>query len=387
MTTYIKTTLDIDNLPKDGEWQIAEALTTLGKIIKGVGYYIDYLKDEDTEKALYIIIVNDDFGRKLYENLREEINRRVSEDISSKNLSINFQVSDEDFRRVAWLSTDVTFISKPPFADYRKARPSIKDTKSLEIELDSRMRKEVVVVDKESAVSGVKIPKKSKLDRSRNITDDGWVLSLVRKADGSHPEHAFLVLEGRQKMESIIWFIDFVGNPILSGIKAGKVRVHKLVSHVTDDSMIYRCDREMMDIRASDRVLSQSWGISSESAQLLLSNIETSKENPPKFNILGHKSVFAGSTGVTSKKEVGHNCFTWAKMQIRSINDSGISLPEQSIKSWVYSATSHFLEDPTFSPFWYQHPAAIATIAGVAAVAGGFVGANLDTMSSMCTIQ
>ena len=228
--------------------------------------------------------------------------------------------------------------------------------------------------------------KYSSIDRSRPILDTIWVLSLVRKPGGTHAEHAFLILEGKQADRSVIWFMDLVGNPILPGMGNGKVRIVHCSGEL-DEELLFRCDRRMMDIRKGDRLLYASWNISSDKGKQLVNTVTQAQAHPPKFNILGQRSLFAASTGASSSVATGHNCFTWAKSQLRDLNDPCIQLPMDDLQSWIFSATSRLLVDhqPPAS-FWYQRPVAIAAMVGAAAV-GGFVAGNPEVLPELCLLQ
>ena len=82
--------------------------------------------------------------------------------------------------------------------------------------------------------------KRSEIDPTRIITDEYWVVSLVRIPDSSHSERAFLVVEGKSGNKSMIWFADFVANGasdlLLQGMRDGKVRVDYHESNEGPDS-------------------------------------------------------------------------------------------------------------------------------------------------------
>ena len=206
--------------------------------------------------------------------------------------------------------------------------------------------------------------KRSEIDPSRPILDDSWVVSLVRKPDGAHAQHAFLVLEGKQANCAKIWFMDFRGSPVLPDIGDGKIVIHPYKGTL-EEELLFCCNRRMMDIRKGDRLLSMSWNISSDKGKQLIDAITQAQRKPPKFNILGQPSLFAIGTGASSSTEAGHNCFTWAKEQLRNLNESHIQsqLTMNDIQSWVFSATSRLLVDyQQQATFWYQRPVAIATM-------------------------
>ncbi len=226
----------------------------------------------------------------------------------------------------------------------------------------------------------------SSVDPSRPVLDNLWVISLMRKPEGAHAEHAFLSLEGKKNNRTMIWFIDLVGNPILPGIGNGKIRIHNYAGDL-EEELLFCCNRRMMDIRKGDRIISSSWNIPVDTANRLLESVAQAQANPPKFNILGQQSLFAIGTGASSSTATGHNCFTWAKEQLRNLNDPHIQLPMDDIQSWVFSATSRLLVDNRQqTTFWYHRPVVIATMIGAAATGGIAVGSS-GILPDVCKLQ
>lgn len=209
--------------------------------------------------------------------------------------------------------------------------------------------------------------KRSEVDLTRFITNDYWVVSLVRLPDKSkvNDEHAFLVLEGKTDDKYMIWFIDFVSDGVLDlllpGIRNGKVRMDHYESNDQSKKLLFQGRRTMMDIKKGDRLLYKSWPIPEATAEELKKNIEKEIKEPPKFNIMGNSS---------SIKPIGHNCFTFARTMLHDLNDKYIKVTEDSVTKWKYSATSRVLVDVDFV---YQRKdvcviVCIAFLAGVAAV-------------------
>ncbi len=224
----------------------------------------------------------------------------------------------------------------------------------------------------------------SAIDSSRPILDNVWVISLVRKPDDVHAEHAFLILEGKQGNRSKIWFMDFIGKSVLPGMGDGRIRIHADEGNLNEE-LLFCCNSRMMDIRRGDRLLYASWNISSDKGKQLITAVTQAKSKPPKFNILGQQSLLAIGTGASSSKATGHNCFTWAKEQLRNLNDSHIQLPAHDIRSWIVSATSRLLVDRgQQATFWYQRPVAVAAMVGTAAAVGGLVVANSESLLDIC---
>lgn len=111
----------------------------------------------------------------------------------------------------------------------------------------------------------------------------------------------------------------------------------------------------MMDVRASDRLLFSTWPIAKATAEMLIQMIESQQKNPPKYHFLGDNSVVAGSSAKSSSNPTGHNCFTFAKMMLRDLNDVYIELPEDGLETWIGSATSRYLVDKRLARRkWYE---------------------------------
>ena len=207
--------------------------------------------------------------------------------------------------------------------------------------------------------------KRSEVDPTRVITEECWTVSLVRLPDRSNSEHAFIVLEGKTDRKSKIWFADFVAvhwfDTVKPGTEEGKVRMESYESEAaagrTGDRLLFKCQKRMMDVRASDRLLFSTWLIAKSVAENLIQMIEAQQEKPPKYHILGDNSVLAGSSARSSSSPTGHNCFTFAKMMLRDLNDPYIELPEDGLGTWIGSATSRYLVDKQLtSRKWYNTP-------------------------------
>lgn len=230
--------------------------------------------------------------------------------------------------------------------------------------------------------------KRSEVDKSRMISDENWVVSLVRKVKGAHKEHAFLVLEGQDETHALIYFIDFVGNPIFSGLRDGIVRMETRKKELTGKHLLFSCEKKMMDVRKGDLISSTSWNLSKENAEALLRDARTSQEKPPKFNLLGNKSLFAIGTGATFRKSTGHNCFTWARERLRNLHVSSIAIPDDTLIEYAFSRTSHLLEDPRERvSLWYQKPLSIACASMVGVAAGGMAVSYQENISDFCSLQ
>ena len=217
------------------------------------------------------------------------------------------------------------------------------------------------------------VHKRSEVDPTRLITDECWTVSLVRLPDRSNSEHAFIVLEGKTGRKSKIWFADFVAvhwfDAVKPGTEEGKVRMESYESVAVADRtsssrLLFKCQKRMMDVRASDRLLFCTWLIAKSGAENLIRMIEAQQKRPPKYHILGDSSVLAGSSATSSSNSTGHNCFTFAKMMLRELNDTYIELPEDGLETWIGSATSRYLVDKQQlrSRKWYETPSFVLIV-------------------------
>lgn len=230
----------------------------------------------------------------------------------------------------------------------------------------------------DEVVASEVVDRYSEIDTGRLITDAHWVLSLARKPDSSHSEHAFLILEGREGNTAHIWFIDFVGRPILpnvpvSSLGDGKIRF-KPYEGSLGDKLLFKCPDLMMDVHRGSQILSTSWNVPQSAARQLLESIKAQQSDPPKFNLLGQSSLLAGSTASSSSTSRGHNCFTWARAQLNSLDLNYIVIGDmESRKDYVFARTSRVLPDKR--PLsWYQRPEIVAGLAVGSAAVGVAIG-------------
>ncbi len=190
--------------------------------------------------------------------------------------------------------------------------------------------------------------KRSEVDPTRIFTDNVWAVSMVRLPNTKTSKHVFLVLEGTEADKSIIWFVDFVANDIFNlvspGMRDGKVRMdyHELEDDGASEKMLFRCDREMMTVRSGDRLLYSTWSIPKATAKSLIKNIQEQQKDPPKFNILGD-SKLAASSAFSSSNPTCHNCFTFARMMLRNLNDEYIQIPQDKFDKWIASVPGRTL--------------------------------------------
>lgn len=221
---------------------------------------------------------------------------------------------------------------------------------------------------------------KSEIDTAYEINEDKWVLTLARKAQGVHTQHAFFILEGIiDKDARSIWFMDLIGNPLMPNIKNARIRIKSYSASVDDESegqkkLIHCCEdsKNMMSIKPGDEIVYKMWHINKRDAQRLISAIEKDQKKPPIFNIFGKNSIFAGSSAVASSKEKGHNCFTYAKAKIQELDIPSIKLNTNLVAycmEHVADMTSLTLPQPQGSTLFWKLAVGVslAAVAGLAA--------------------
>lgn len=198
--------------------------------------------------------------------------------------------------------------------------------------------------------------RKSEIDKTYVIDENKWVLTMARKTTGSHTQHTFLIVEGIQDGNAVVWFMDLVGpgmSVMLPNLQSSRIRIESFSAQteaeLKRDPLLFRCERRMMDVRHNDTIAEQHWYIDRESALKLIGNITSDQNSPPIFNIIGKESFITGSSAKSSSKERGHNCFTYAREKIADLN-----IPEITVQCDRYahcldqiaSVSSLTLKDP-----------------------------------------
>ena len=202
--------------------------------------------------------------------------------------------------------------------------------------------------------------RQSEVDSSYKISENLWIVSLVRQPDSLRSQHAFIIIEGIEKEQNKIWFVDFVSNGGWHvGTHNGKIRsfTHEKSINDNETSLIYfrqtKSDKSMMNPKPGSKIITLSWQVEATKLKEMLNGIEEKieKKQFPKFMIVGGGTVFSQASDLSNPDEEGgprHNCFTWAKEQL-------LSLKEDSIKqklddhmdelNWFAQITSRTLPD------------------------------------------
>jgi len=172
----------------------------------------------------------------------------------------------------------------------------------------------------------------SKVDKSRAISEDHWVLSIVAKPGGRNPEHAILLVEGMDNDNLIFRRYDFVMGEIPSHPGAGAIAAitakatskKGLVVIKEEDYSTSKSESDQSNffwgMVMSDKNMDQgcqglSWSITKSHAQTLHDNVLEEQKNPPDYQLAGDHSAAASSSS-----QSGHNCYTWARILALSLN-------------------------------------------------------------------
>ena len=154
---------------------------------------------------------------------------------------------------------------------------------------------------------------RSVIDQEFPVDHKVFVVAIMRKPDG--PEHAFLMVEGRQLDGRTILrrydlFIDLESTKRKSKIVISEKIVKTNEAKETLGNML-----------RFDRVYYRAWNISKTKADDLHTAIVNNQLEPPDYQKLGDRA-----TGPKSFSVEGHSCFSWAKEKLHSLDDKRIKL-------------------------------------------------------------
>lgn len=206
------------------------------------------------------------------------------------------------------------------------------------------------------------------------IDENNWVVAILRKPNGSNPEHAFLMVEGVTAHGTIhlARYDLFIDNTNKANYTI-KDKIKVVASNQAKQTFL-------VDLLNNDDITGQCWSISKQQAKQLHENILDSQQNPGKYNMLGDvaslpktadgsRAISPGSAEVTSEKLVegiqqlggkkvgsiaqqalspsGHSCFTWARAMLYSLQDQRIQreLPKKA-EELLASVTSRHIDPP-----------------------------------------
>lgn len=205
-------------------------------------------------------------------------------------------------------------------------------------------------------------PYQSRIDSELLVTPGNWVLSLVAKAKGKNPEHAFLIVEGLSSDWKSVYFrrYDFVIDNKPSGLdravrNSGRVVIKKVKndrSQYDEEALAFFFWSSLMsDDNAEQQCHGLSWHISPNEAAALQRAIKQDQANPPDYHILGARSLVAASSS-----QSGDNCYTWARRKVRDLGNErirGDALLTSRALDFIVSQTTRHLKpaaDPNQKP-------------------------------------
>jgi hypothetical protein len=153
-----------------------------------------------------------------------------------------------------------------------------------------------------------------------SISPDGWVVSLLRKPEGRNPEHGFIMVEGMNSTGQIVLRrYDFVIDE--SKERQGQV----VIKEETVERKAATAVFQKVFLR-NDSVHAMCWDITPAEAKQLHDSVLESRTHPPQYFISGDRAVSGMSA--YSTRNPGHNCFTWAREQLRGVTDR-IQIPDK----------------------------------------------------------
>ena len=291
---------------------------------------------------------------KQYKDVHTEKIFRIGYDVEE---ILNESLSNQNVERLPKLAKKIKIRAESLGIDTSEELSKVKDHEILDKDdldvLQLSLKTKLCKLRGKKPTQKVMNTRPSEVDRTRIITDEYWVISLVRLPDSSNSQHAFIVLEGKSGNKSMIWFVDFVAVGTLQrfspGIKDGTVRVYDDSQEMVDSSheLLYQCNKTLMVIRKGDRWLHETWHITKGTAQHFIKCIGEWEKNPPKYNMLGD-SMLAAASATSSSTSTGHNCFTFARTVLLGLKEESIQIPEGTLGKWIGSITSRYLVDKQF---------------------------------------
>lgn len=176
---------------------------------------------------------------------------------------------------------------------------------------------------------------KSVIDKKLSIKKDQWVVSILRKPNGSNPEHAFLIVEGANSFnQGIIRRYDLF---------VDRDNKKKSFINIKESEWLKSDEREeqLNLFLGGENVYARSWQICEEEAKTLHKNVIGDSTNPPDYQLSGNRSLVAKSS-----LHEGHSCFTWAREKLLELNNPKIDI-EIKIKDFIAAQTSLYIQPST----------------------------------------
>ncbi len=194
--------------------------------------------------------------------------------------------------------------------------------------------------EKSKIITSIPLCKKSEINKSYDITEGFWVLSLARKINFGNVQHVFIVLEGiNENRDFFVWYSDWT----TSDNKFGSVNIDEVSCKEYERELLPEIKRN----RLTDVTLTAcSWSITRGKGLELKKNVETQQkrietgEEKLPYEVLGNNSFIAYSSRTT-----GHNCMTWARDAINQLSVEEIHVPVHFF-DWVATLPSRHIPDP-----------------------------------------
>ncbi len=203
---------------------------------------------------------------------------------------------------------------------------------------------------------------KSLLDPELEITQTAWMVSLLRKPAGKNPEHAFILVEGSQERNRVL----FRRYDLL--LQENSKTAYDV--HVKEKDTAESLGRKTLlnEILNHDEVFGKNWQINASKAEELHELVQEAQEDPNHaYNILGNVASVPKTAPNSDEKTInnlssgnavsgllahgvfaqsGHNCFTWSRAMLRQLNVDHItrSLPTKP-EELIVSMTSRLLAE------------------------------------------
>lgn len=157
------------------------------------------------------------------------------------------------------------------------------------------------------------------IDEKKTVTQDEWVVALLRKQTKGKEEIAFLLVEGRTADEQILLrryeFFECPNNP---GRGLLSVRPEVIASPEHAPSVL------LGDFLQGDAFNGIAWVLSMGKANQLHQLIEADKQIELPYQREGNRYLLHQSISASA-----HNSFTWAREKLEALQEAHIVIPNK----------------------------------------------------------
>lgn len=179
------------------------------------------------------------------------------------------------------------------------------------------------------------------------ISNNRYILAIMRLIDSQNEEHAFLIVEGTKSIKRIDLFVDS-SRPGYSMIRIGEQHIEDM-----NQREIKNAVSKMLGFKTKEQWRYLAWGIAQNQHDSLMADIEKDKKSPPLYGVLGNETI--------SYSEPKHSCFTWAREKLFNLKEDEISNGlTPMLTDWLVAKTSFYLPDYP-APFWLKKEVIIPT--------------------------